>query len=68
MSITSEIASRIWRQKAQMGSLRAVHEAFEKWGAQCTYETFRTFANESNQGSGTLINQLDKFLTEKETE
>lgn len=28
--------------------------------------TFRQFANESNTGSGKLINQLDKYLNEKE--
>jgi len=68
MSITSELASRIWRQKAQAGSLHKLHAEFRKWGGDCTYENFRQFANESHSGSGTLINQLDKFLTEKETE
>ncbi len=66
MSITSKLASRIWRQKAQFGSLYELHIEFDRWGGKCSYETFRQFANESTQGTGKLVNKLDKFLTELE--
>ena len=68
MSITSQIASRIWKRKSELGTLSAVHHDFIRWGGDCSYETFRQFANESTLGSGELVNQLDKYLNEKESE
>jgi len=66
MSLTSEIASKIWERKSDLGSLSSVYNEFIRQGGDCTYETFRQFANESNTGSGKLLNELHEYLKQFE--
>ena len=66
MKLTSQLASRIWDRKSELGSLSSVYNDFIRKGGDCTYETFRQFANESNTGSGKLLNEINEYLEEVE--
>ena len=68
MSLTSQIADKIWKRKTDLGSLSDVHNEFIRQGGNCSYETFRQFANELNTGSGKLLNELHEYLKQFEEE
>lgn len=66
MSITSQLADKIWDRKKELGSLSNVHNEFIRSGGNCSYELFRQFAHESTNGSGSLINDLNRYFEQIE--